>query len=92
MKLVWDNGSATVAASSNLRSCGTMERSTPNTERMNELNRYHIYNVGMFKPVNVKEFCEQAEHDRQVNDFKAWLDRFECLLTYITEFVSINNG
>jgi len=74
MKLVWDNGSATVAASSNLRSRGTMERSTPNTERMNELNRYHIYNVGVFKPVNVKAFCEQAERDKQVNDFKAWLD------------------
>ena len=72
MKLVWDNGSATVQAPTKLRS-GWPD--TPDENRQRELRHTHIYHVGVFKaPDNIRAWCEQERVKRSVADFEAWLE------------------
>ena len=71
MKLVWDNGSATVQAPKKMRSGFP---SAPDTNKQRELRHNHIYHVGAFQvPDDIRAWCEQERVKRSVSDFEAWL-------------------
>jgi len=71
MKLVWENGSATVQAPKKLRSA--FQRS-PDADRANFGRSYHIGTVGAWQIQADIEAYQESKRQDKIRGFMDWLD------------------